>query len=155
MALSKEERVSRVTFTLNYEPSDATVTEVETQEIVCTSSPCIYVFELDRGYVKLKFEADGYHEQLEDLTKRRFDETQGNVQVTLSKGRRGGKRASGGTGGADVEALCQKAVRAKVNGKKCEAYQLYRRAKKAGIKDALCQRNADSTIAAYAAECNK
>ena len=154
VALTKEERISTVTFTINYEPTDAIVTEVESQNVVCTSSPCTYIFELDRGYVKLKFEADGYHDQEEDLTKRRFDETHGKILVALGKGKRGGRRSSGISGG-DVDALCQKAVRAKVNGNKCEAYHLYRRAKKAGIKDALCKRNADSTIAAYAAECNK
>ncbi|MBO4350837.1 MAG: protein kinase [Proteobacteria bacterium] len=153
IVLSEEERVSKVDFTLNYEPMNAIVTETETGMTVCTASPCSYTFELDLGYVELKIEADGYQEKIEKLSKRRYDETHGQLYVTLDKGGKRDRRKSGAS--ADVDELCQQAVKAKVNGNKCEAYKLYRKAKSIGITDGPCRRNADYTIAAYAAECNK
>ncbi|MBQ9243110.1 MAG: FHA domain-containing protein [Proteobacteria bacterium] len=55
----------------------------------------------------------------------------------------------------DVNELCSNAVRAKIGKDNCKAYELYKKAKKAGITDATCKRNADTHIAAFAAQCNK
>ena len=55
----------------------------------------------------------------------------------------------------DGDELCVKAANAKIKGQKCEAYKLYRKAKEAGITNPNYKRNAESHIAAYAAECNK
>ena len=99
----------------------------------------------------------------------RIDDELKKARKTSAKLEAGGtpsKHKSGGGGGeavaapasqkaADGDELCIKAANAKVKGQKCEAYKLYRKAKDAGITNASCQRNADSHIAAYAAECNK
>ena len=55
----------------------------------------------------------------------------------------------------DVNELCSNAVRAKISKDNCKAYELYKKAKKAGITDATCKRNADLHISTFAAQCNK
>ena len=58
---------------------------------------------------------------------------------------------------ADADELCAEATKAKFQAdiaSKCKAYNLYKKAKKVGIKDPRCQKAADSHIAAYASKCN-
>ncbi|MBQ1926996.1 MAG: hypothetical protein II180_12855, partial [Proteobacteria bacterium] len=57
----------------------------------------------------------------------------------------------------DVDELCSEAIKAKFQSdlpSKCKAYNLYKKAKKAGIKDPKCQKAANVHIAAYASECD-
>ena len=57
----------------------------------------------------------------------------------------------------DADELCTKATKAKFQkdlASKCKAYDLYKKAKEAGIKDPKCQKAADQHIAAYASKCD-
>ena len=140
-------------FYITYEPENATVTDLETDEEVCQSSPCAYVFDLDRGNVELRFEAAGYHPKTENLFKRRFEESGGSLNVVLEKQSKGSRSAKANGNLGDPDVLCRKAAKAKVMGKVCESVHLYKNAKKAGITDAVCKRNAENTIAEYGHKC--
>ena len=74
-------------FTLEYEPANATVTDIESKETVCTGSPCPYTLKnyKDKGFVALKFSAPGYRSVTENLAKRNYDETEGIIKITLEK----------------------------------------------------------------------
>ncbi|MBQ1925778.1 MAG: hypothetical protein II180_06650, partial [Proteobacteria bacterium] len=57
------------------------------------------------------------------------------------------------TSSSDAGELCDEAVKAKFQKDPCKAYDLYKKAKKAGIKNPTCQKAADAHIAAYAYKC--
>ena len=72
-------------FNIIYEPKNAVVTDTESNTTICTSSPCSYPFDPNRGFVELQFDADGYHQKKENITKRRYDETGGSITISLDK----------------------------------------------------------------------
>ena len=57
------------------------------------------------------------------------------------------------TSSGDAGELCDEAVKAKFQKDSCKAYDLFKKAKKAGIADPRCQKAADAHIAAYASKC--
>ena len=77
--------ITELEFTLDYEPATASVTDTATGETVCAESPCTYYFQIEKGYVALKFSAPGYRSVTENLAKPRYDETNGLIKVSLDK----------------------------------------------------------------------
>ncbi|MBQ9243690.1 MAG: serine/threonine protein kinase, partial [Proteobacteria bacterium] len=148
-----EEEPITLEFYLTYEPANAKVTDAETGEEVCQASPCPYHYEVDRGNVMLLFEAPGYQTKPENIFKRRFDESNGSLKIVMEKQSKAPKAAKTSVSNADPDALCRKAAKAKVMGKVCDSVHLYREAQKAGIKDAVCKRNAEATLDEYSSKC--
>ena len=153
ISMEAEKVASKVLeFLITYTPEHAIVTDQETAQEVCHASPCSYIFDIERGYAELKFEAPGYQSKTENIIKRRYEETDGMLQVTLEKQSKAVKPAKSAAG-STADKLCRKAAKAKVEGKICESVTLYREAKKAGITDATCKRNAETTLAANGSKC--
>ena len=117
ISVTLEEQVKEITeleFTLNYEPENATVTDVtdtDTGETVCSKSPCAYNFKIEKGYVVLKFSAPGYRSVREPLTKPKFDETDGLIKISLDKETpKPVKTANKGDGGGRSTTQLQKEI---------------------------------------------
>lgn len=72
-------------FTLNYAPSEAKVSEQATGTLVCESSGCVYILDTSKTpSVELEVSAPGYETQSIALNQARFNESP-NVDISLSK----------------------------------------------------------------------
>ena len=83
--IKQVEQITELEFTLKYTPENAVVTESASGKKVCLKSPCLYTFNVDKGYVELTFTAAGFKTKKLNLAKPLYDENKGTVEITLDK----------------------------------------------------------------------